>query len=42
MPKEQRVQMGQRAKVRVMTEFSIEKTRERFEAVYRDVVKGSF
>lgn len=41
LPKEQRVQMGQLAKVRVMTEFSIEKARERFEAVYRDVVKGN-
>ncbi len=40
LPKEQRDQMGQHAKVRVMTEFTIEKASERFKAVYRDVVKG--
>jgi glycosyltransferase involved in cell wall biosynthesis len=34
----QRQQMGQRAKERVMSEFSIEKARARFEAVYQEVV----
>ena len=40
LPEEQRVSLGQRAKVRVTTEFSIEKARERFEEVYQEVVGG--
>jgi glycosyltransferase involved in cell wall biosynthesis len=36
----QRKQMGQRAKERVMREFSIEKTRARFEAIYREVMSS--
>ena len=38
LPEEQRVSLGQLAKARVTTEFSIEKARERFERVYREVV----
>jgi len=34
-------QMGQRAKERVMSEFSIKKTRMRFEAVYQEVMSGN-
>jgi len=37
----QREQMGQRAKERVMAEFSIEKARSRFDAVYQDVISES-
>ena len=37
----QRKQMGQRAKERVMSEFSMEKARARFESVYQDVISGS-
>lgn len=36
----QRQQMGQRSKERVMAEFSIEKTRECFEAVYQEVISS--
>ena len=39
LPEVQRVKMGQLAKARVTTEFSIEKARERFERVYREVVE---
>jgi glycosyltransferase involved in cell wall biosynthesis len=35
---EQREQMGQQAKERAMHEYSIEKTRARFEAVYQEVI----
>jgi glycosyltransferase involved in cell wall biosynthesis len=35
---DQRYQMGQRAKARVMTEFYIEKACERFTAVYQEIV----
>ena len=35
---EKRYQMGQRAKLHVMNEFSIEKTRERFEVLYREIL----
>lgn len=38
LSEEQRYQMGQRAKVRVMSEFSIQKARERFDAVYQQVL----
>ena len=41
MSAKQREQMGQRAKERVMSEFSIEKTHVRFEAVYQEVMLGS-
>jgi glycosyltransferase involved in cell wall biosynthesis len=37
----QRNQMGQRAKTRVMGEFSIEKARARFDAVYQEVMLES-
>ncbi len=37
LQEDQRVQTGQRAKIRVTTEFSIEKARERFERIYREV-----
>ena len=40
LPKDQRMKMGHLAKVRVTTEFSIEKARERFEWVYRGVLNG--
>jgi len=41
LPEDQRVKMGQLAKIRVTTEFSIERARERFEKVYREVLKDS-
>jgi glycosyltransferase involved in cell wall biosynthesis len=41
LPEEQRWKMGLRAKVRVMSEFSIEKAREWFEMVYRDVLSSN-
>ena len=40
LSKDQRVQIGQGAKVRVMSEFSIEMARERFERVYREVLSS--
>lgn len=39
LPKKQREQMGRRAKERVMSEFSIEKARERYQAVYQEIMK---
>jgi glycosyltransferase involved in cell wall biosynthesis len=38
LPEEQRKNIGKRSKERVMTEFSIEKAYERFNAVYQDIV----
>ncbi len=35
-----RIALGLKAKARVVAEFSIERARERFEAVYRDVLSG--
>ena len=40
LPKAQRYQMGQRAKVRVIGEFSIDKALARFNAVYQEIVSG--
>ena len=38
LPEEKRCQLGQRAQKRVMSEFSIEKARQRFEAVYQQIL----
>jgi glycosyltransferase involved in cell wall biosynthesis len=41
LPEKQRERMGQRAKERVMSEFSMEKARSRFEAVYQGIISKS-
>ncbi|PPD19207.1 MAG: glycosyl transferase [Methylobacter sp.] len=41
LPKELRQQMGQAAKARVVSEFSIAKARMRFDAVYQSLCEGS-
>jgi glycosyltransferase involved in cell wall biosynthesis len=41
LPEKQREQMGLRAKERVLSEFSIENARERFEAVYQDILENT-
>lgn len=41
MTSEQREQMGLRAKLRVTTEFSIEKARQHFDALYQELLSGA-
>ena len=38
LSEKQRQQMGLRAKERVMSEFSITKTKARFEAIYQEII----
>jgi len=40
LPKEQRNEMGERSKERVIAEFSIEKACKRFAAIYQEIVSG--
>lgn len=40
LSKDQREQMGQRARVRVKSEFPIEKVRARYDALYRELLSG--
>jgi hypothetical protein len=39
MPPHQRKELGQRAKMRVAAEFTIDRARERFNAVYQSISK---
>lgn len=42
LPEQQRVEMGNKAKIRVMAEFSIEKACERFDTVYHEIISESY
>lgn len=42
LTEQQRVEMGNKAKIRVMAEFSIEKACERFDIVYHEIISESY
>ncbi len=41
LAKPKRIEMGEKAKIRVLSEFAIEKANDRYDAVYREIMTGS-